>query len=117
VQLSCDYVRRYQPEPSQETEAMVARETPAYVEPVKSRRLIISISQTPDAESDIAYLNKLVDTLRGFPGEDEVKLCIVNGDRVVNLKLSNIYTNYCPELHQRLVELVGEEGLKMETNG
>ena len=23
-------------------------------------------------------------------------------------------TNYCPELHQQLVELVGEDGLKLE---
>jgi len=117
VQLSCDYVRRYQPEPSQEVGPVVAEETKVYAEPVKSRRLIISLTQTADAESDIAYLNKLVDTLRGFPGEDEVNLCVRNEEKIINLKLSNIYTNYCPELHQRLVELVGEEGLKMEPNG
>jgi DNA polymerase-3 subunit alpha len=117
VQLSCDNVRRYQPEAAQEVEPMVAEETIAYAEPVKSRRLIISMTQTASIEDDVACLNKLVDTLRVFPGEDEVKLCIVNGDKVVNLKLSDIYTDYCPELRQRLVELVGEGGLKMETNG
>jgi DNA polymerase-3 subunit alpha len=117
VQLSCDNVRRYQPEAAQEAEPMVAEETIAYAEPVKNRRLIISLTQTASIEDDVACLNKLVDTLRVFPGEDEVKLCIVNGDKVVNLKLSNIYTDYCPELRQRLVELVGEGGLKMETNG
>jgi len=117
VQLSCDNVRRYQPEAAQEVEPMVAEESIAYAEPVKSRRLIISMTQTVSIEDDVACLNKLVDTLRVFPGEDEVKLCIVNGDKVVNLKLSNIYTDYCPELRQRLVELVGEGGLRMETNG
>ena len=35
-------------------------------------------------------------------------------EKIINLKLSNIYINYCPELHQRLVELVGEEGLSLE---
>jgi DNA polymerase-3 subunit alpha len=117
VQLNCDNVRRYQPEAAPQEEAPAAEETEAHTEPVKSRRLTISITQTPDAESDIACLNKLVDTLRGFPGEDEVSLCVVNGEKVINLKLSNIYTNYCPELHQRLVELVGEGGLRMEPSG
>jgi len=26
-------------------------------------------------------------------------------------------TGYCPELHQRLVELVGEDGIRIETLG
>ncbi|HEY55503.1 MAG TPA: DNA polymerase III subunit alpha [Dehalococcoidia bacterium] len=112
LQLSCENVRRYQPEAAPEEEP-----APAPAEPVKSRRLTISIKQTENIDNDVACLNKLVDTLRIFPGDDEVNMCVVNGDRVVNLKLSNIYTNYCPELHQRLVELVGEEGLRMEPNG
>jgi len=119
VQLSCDNVRRYQPEAALPEEAQaetVAEEPKASKAPPKSR-LTISINQTASIDDDVACLNKLVDTLRGFPGEDEVNMCVVNGDRVVNLKLSNIYTNYCPELHQRLVELVGEGGLKVGTNG
>jgi hypothetical protein len=86
-------------------------------EPLKSRRLVISISQTSDEATDIAYLHKLFDVLRGFPGRDEVNLCVTNEQRVFNLRLGNIYTNYCPELHQRLVELVGEGGLRVESNG
>ncbi|GAI39550.1 unnamed protein product, partial [marine sediment metagenome] len=117
VQLNCEYVHCYQPEVAQQGEPIVAEETTAYTAPVKSRRLIISISQTTNAEGDIAYLHKLIDILRGFPGQDEVNLCVTNEEKIINLKLSNIYTNYCPELHQRLVELVGEEGLKMESNG
>ena len=116
VQLSCDYVRRYELEPAPPEGAIVAEEPETYPEPVKSRRLVISISQTSDEESDTAYLHKLVETLRGFPGQDEVNLCVVNGEKIINLRLSNIYTNYCPELHQRLIELVGEEGLKVEAN-
>jgi len=117
VQLNCEHVRRYQPEAAPPEGAIVAEEPEVQPEPVKSRRLVISISQTTDEESDIAYLHKLIDTLKGFPGDDEVNLCVFNGGRIINLKLSNIYTNYCPELHQRLVELVGEEGLKVAPNG
>jgi DNA polymerase-3 subunit alpha len=107
VQLSGESVRRYQPEAA-------PREEPP---PVKSRRLVISISQTADEATDIAYLHKLVEVLKGFPGLDEVSLCVTNEQRVFNLKLSNVYINYCPELHQRLVELVGEGGLRVEPNG
>jgi DNA polymerase-3 subunit alpha len=107
VQLSGESVRRYQPEAA-------PREEPP---PVKSRRLVISISQTSDEATDIAYLHKLVEVLKGFPGLDEVSLCVTNEQRVFNLKLANIYINYCPELHQRLVELVGEGGLRVEPNG
>jgi len=57
----------------------------------------------------------LIDTLKRFPGKDEVNLCVVNDDRVFKLRLSNISINYCPELHQRLVELAGEDGVKLET--
>jgi len=117
VQLSCDNVRRYQPEAvSAETQPEAEVEKPEAPAPLKSR-LTISIKQTESIDEDVACLNKLVDTLRIFPGEDEVNMCVVNGDRVVNLKLSNIYTDYCPELHQRLVALVGEEGLRVVSNG
>jgi len=116
VQLNCDYVRRYELETAPQEEPIVVEEPEAHVAPAKSRRLVISISQTSDEESDTAYLHKLVDILRGFPGQDEVNLCVVNGEKIINLRLSNIYTNYCPELRQRLVELVGEEGLEVEAN-
>jgi len=115
VQLNCEYVRRYQPEAAQGEVPRVAEETAAYTAPPESRRLVISVAQTSDEDSDIAYLHKLIDTLRDFPGQDEVSLCVTNEEKVVNLKLSNIYTNYCPELRQRLVELVGEDGLRLET--
>ena len=125
VQLNCDHVRSYHPGEAQGEEVVssqptevpiVAEETTAYTAPIQSRRLVISITQTSDEESDIAYLHKLIDTLKHFPGQDEIILHITNEEKVINLKLSNIHTNYCPELHQRLVELVGEDGLRLEPN-
>ena len=126
VQLNCDYVRRYQPEAAQDEETtayqpdeapVVAEETIATTEAPESRRLVINVTQTSDEARDIAYLHRLIDTLKEFPGQDRVNLCVTNEERVINLKLSNITTNYCPELHQRLVELVGEDGLRLEENG
>jgi DNA polymerase-3 subunit alpha len=117
VQLSCDNVRRYELEPSPAEEPALAKEPEAPPPPPQKQRLVINLSQTSDAASDTAQLHKLVDILRGFPGRDEVNLSVINGSKVINLKLSNVYTNYCPQLHQRLVELVGEEGLKVEASG
>jgi len=124
VQLNCDSVRRYQPEVTREE--IVTSEptkTPARAQettsspPVESHRVVISIAQSTDHDSDIAHLHKLIDTLKDFPGEDEVNLRIVNGEKIIKLKLSNMQTNYCPELYQRLVELVGEEGIRLEPTG
>jgi len=124
VQLNCDHVRRYQPEAAPGEEVVtsqptkppiVAEEAAAYTAPAESHRLVISISQTSDKDTDIAYLHKLIDTLKEFPGQDEVSLRVTNEEKIINLKLFNMRTSYCPELHQRLVELVGEDGLELET--
>jgi DNA polymerase-3 subunit alpha len=120
VQLNCDSVQRYQPEvstPEPDEAPVVAEETPEIPEtpaaaPPKRHRLVISITQTSDEDSDITRLQKLIGNLKDFPGRDEVTLCIKIEDRVDNLKLPS--TGYCSELHQRLVELVGEDGLRLE---
>jgi len=124
VQLSCDHVRPYQPEAAREEEVVapqpveapaVAEEPPISTAPAESCRLVISLTQTSDEERDVVCLNKVIDTLKEFPGQDEVKLCVTNGEKIINLRMSNIYTNHCPELYQRLVELVGEGGLRVES--
>jgi DNA polymerase-3 subunit alpha len=114
VQINCDSARFYEPAPAAAPEPEPPPPPPS---PPKSQRLVIHLSQTSDATGDTARLHRLVDILRDFPGRDEVNLSVVNGGRIINLKLSNIYANYCPELHQRLVEMVGEEGLKVEADG
>jgi DNA polymerase-3 subunit alpha len=123
VQISCDNARHYQP--AQEKEPIISPE-PVEVEvpveavtidtaPAESRRLVISVSQTSDADGDIARLDRIMAVLKVFPGQDEVQLNIANGEEVTNLRLSNIYTNCCPELEQRLVELVGQDGFRLES--
>ena len=81
-----------------------------------TRRLVISVTQTEDEESDAAYLQKLVATLKEFPGEDTVNLRVTNEEKVVTLKLADLGVSYGPELQERLVALVGEGGLHLETD-
>jgi DNA polymerase-3 subunit alpha len=123
VQINCERVSLCQPEVARYEKAAtsasielpkMAEETVASTAPVESHKLVISISQTSDKDTDIIYLHKLLDTLRDFPGQDEVRLRVTNGTKIINLKVSNIRIGYCAELQQRLVELVGEGGFKVE---
>ncbi|MCK4273286.1 MAG: DNA polymerase III subunit alpha, partial [Dehalococcoidales bacterium] len=123
VQISCDRARFYEPpqEGSEETPAPepVAAEAPVErpvaTPPAERRRLIINIKQTADKESDISRLNNIMDVLKDFPGRDEVRLNVVNGGEAIPLKLPSIQSSYSPELKQRLVELVGEDGFRVES--
>ena len=122
VQLNCDSVRIYQPPAGDEEvvtappdETPVSSEAAADVTPAEIHRLVINISQTENKDTDIARLHQVITILKDFPGQDEVKLSITNEDKVINLRLASASTSYCPELHQRLAELVGEDGLRVET--
>jgi len=121
VQLNCDKVRRYQPPSPAEEAVPLPEEPPAEKAAMDEKtdaeikRLIIRICQTEDEGSDIARLHQVVALLRKYPGQDEVKLSITNGSRITHLRLANICTGYCQELHQKLAELVGKDGLRTET--
>ncbi|MFC2007615.1 DNA polymerase III subunit alpha [Chloroflexota bacterium] len=123
VQLNCDSVSTYPPgERSEPPVVSPPRVTPeaskvaeADIAPVETQQLVINISQTEDRDRDIASLNKVISILKDYPGRDEVKLSITGEEKVTNLKLANIYTGYCPELHQRLEKIVGGDGLRLES--
>ncbi len=127
VQLSCDHVSHYQLEtdPVTEPSGVVppaaepapVEKRPTHTTPVESRHMVISLTQTRDADSDVTHLNKVLTAIKDFPGPDEVNLQVTNGDRIYNLKLPQMTVKYCPELRQRLVALVGEDGLKVKSVG
>ncbi|MFC1942641.1 DNA polymerase III subunit alpha [Chloroflexota bacterium] len=123
LQISCDSARHYQPveekEPVVSTEppepVVTAEATPPSAAPKERRRLVINISQTSDEGEDLARLERIESALKAFPGQDEIQLNIINGIDTTNLRLSNIHTNYCPELKQQLAEMVGEDGFIVES--
>ncbi len=85
--------------------------------PSETHWLVISLEQTGDKSGDIANLHKVVAILRDFPGNDEVSLMIDNDKKLFKLKLPGVRIDYCPELHRRLAELIGEDRVKLETKG
>ncbi len=128
AQLTCDGVERYvlgKPAPPQLAKsAKPAASKPASkiekkddVPPPSKRRLRIGIKQTDDKDGDLARLHRLADTLRVYPGNDEVFLRVRNGDKTSTLKMSPFCVRYCPELHQKLVELAANEGMVLEIDG
>ena len=82
--------------------------------PAESYRLMITVIQAGDRAGDIASLYRLIDILKDFPGKAEVNLRVISEGKTIKLKLSDMYINYCPELHQQLAGLVGEEGIRVE---
>ncbi len=122
VQISCDRAHFYEPpqegsEPAAAPEPVAVEapvETPAAAPSAEKQLLVINIKQTADKESDISRLNNVIEALKAFPGRDKVKLNIVNGGEAIPLRLPNIQSGYCPELKERLVELVGEDGFRVE---
>ncbi|MDP7524729.1 MAG: DNA polymerase III subunit alpha [Dehalococcoidales bacterium] len=128
AQLNCDKVERYRPDAgqSEEVAASPIQEAPSVVEavvPVKTVvpepatanncRLVISISQTDNQENDAVRVRKLNEVIKEFTGTDEVVLRVENGTQVNDVRLNT--TGYCPELYERLVGLVGNEGVRVET--
>jgi DNA polymerase-3 subunit alpha len=119
VQLYAEQVHQYKPpEEEEEKKALpVPAEELIAETPPQLCRLIISLNQSDDQEGDLARLHQVYEALRDFPGRDEVNLSIVKGNEVVLLKLPDGHADYCPQLRERLVELVGEEGLRLEKSG
>ena len=133
VQVSCDRVTRYQAKPSGTEEAALVMESvpaeseeaavpenggPATVEteePAVRNRLVVTLATTSDSEGDITRLREVVSVLREFPGQDEVSLRVTNNGSATDLKMPNVHAGYCPELRQRLVALVGEQGFMLES--
>ena len=80
----------------------------------KKRLLFIDIVPSADEAADVQKLNQVLDAIRSFPGGDEVRLRVNQGDEVTNLELPDMTTGYCPELKQRLADLLGGEAVRVE---
>jgi len=77
------------------------------------RHVMIDVNQSDDAEKDIECLHKIMDILKGYPGQDGVSLVVVSDDEVTNLEMPNITVNYCPELARELSMIVGESNFRL----
>jgi DNA polymerase-3 subunit alpha len=122
VQLVCDHVRHYRLDETIERESVTTemnKPTPLpaavkYEKPAGNRRLIIKLKHTEDEAADVNSFRRVVGVLRDFPGDDEVRLVVDNTRKVYKMKLPGIGISYSPELHRRLAEIIGEDGMTLE---
>lgn len=81
--------------------------------PVPKRHLItIRLKESGDEQQDLDKLNRIMDTLSLYPGEDQVRLLIVNTYDKERLELSP--TQYSNELENELKDIVGMSNLNIE---
>ncbi|MBN1366760.1 MAG: DNA polymerase III subunit alpha [Dehalococcoidales bacterium] len=116
LQFTCDDARPYQAEPVPgEIPAAEVTEKKTVSEPEpppKTQTVIINLHQTENADNDIANLSRVTAILKEYPGTDEVSLRIVNGTMIHNLKWP-FYVKYSLELHRRVAQVVGDDGIKL----
>ena len=104
VQLTCEMANQYEPEGIDLPEEL----------PLRERNLLVKIAQTASEGEDVARLQQVFELLGRYKGGDTVRLAIIESDGVVNLELPELTTGYCPELHQQLENLVGEDGVEVD---
>jgi DNA polymerase-3 subunit alpha len=107
VSVNCYRVRQYQPDSEE------GQEPKPTAQPPLPRKITINIAQTDKTEEDVTRLNKLMDIIARYPGQDTVLLTIVTTEETVNMKLPNTIS-YCPELAQEIGGILGDNSLRLK---
>ena len=82
--------------------------------PEQPRGVLITIVESGNAEEDTLVLREMMGTLLEYPGSQRVHLEVSTGGRRVLMDLPMISTDYSPELHKRLEELLGDGTVHVE---
>jgi DNA polymerase III alpha subunit len=101
---------------STENEIPETEEVPEEEAVNAARKVIIDLISTDDVEGDTNKLIKIKDIVEDYTGEDEVILHIENGTKKYTARLQQT-TGYCDELFRQLTDILGEEGVRVETGG
>jgi len=110
VQLTCLRASLYAP-----SQAETMADEPEQLRSVTHRhQLSLTFTTSDDAATDVDRLELLFDTLRQYPGQDEVRLSVVNGEEVTRLEIPDMTTGYTEELHQQLSSILGEGSLTVQ---
>ncbi|MFC1947445.1 hypothetical protein ACFLXY_05955, partial [Chloroflexota bacterium] len=99
-----------------ESEATEPKEIPEEETVSAACRIVINIKPTDDVENDTDKLNKIRNIVEDYTGEDEVVLRLENGTKIDVVKLPN-NTGFCDDLYRQLTDIIGEEGVRVETGG
>ena len=71
------------------------------------------MEESANQEQDASLLQNTVETMLEFPGEDRVLLNILSNSKQVRIDMP-FAVKFCPELQQKLEELLGPESITVE---
>jgi DNA polymerase-3 subunit alpha len=78
----------------------------------RPRRVLISLVESGHNGDDAHLLREAIRTILEYPGTDRVQLEISTNGRRVLMDLPMVTAGYCPELRERIEELLGAGSLK-----
>ncbi len=78
------------------------------------RMVTVVLRSTGDRERDVRRLKRTFGVLNSFPGHDRFAFLIFEGSRQHQLEFPNNTTGISPLLIQKLVELVGEDNVRVD---
>ena len=82
------------------------------------KRVILHMDQTEDEEADLERLDHLINVLKKYPGDDKVGMVVNNGSRIYWMELPDTEIKYTSQLHKKLVEILGSNGVTVvSSNG
>ena len=113
VQIVADKVSTY--EINNQPKEKELSGTPSYGIKVQDerKRVILHMVQTEDKDADLERLDRLVDLLKKYPGDDKVSVIVNNGSRIYRMDLPDTEVKYTPQLHKKLVEILGSDGVSV----
>jgi DNA polymerase-3 subunit alpha len=77
--------------------------------------LFITIPRSGDLTTDMHRVGQVYELLQQYPGEDQFSLYTINSAGRVRLDFPNTKTKHSIQLHQKLVALLGEGAVKVQT--
>jgi DNA polymerase-3 subunit alpha len=81
----------------------------------RPRTVQVTLTRSGEQMEDVRVLRRVHDMLLDFSGQDHFVIRVVGGpEKPIELTFPNDTTGYCPELAQRLANIVGEGAVQLE---
>jgi DNA polymerase-3 subunit alpha len=95
VNVNCNRVHKYDPDTNKVSDGKNTYSAPP-------RKLTINMKQSEDTAKDVAYLQRVMEILRRYPGKDSVQLSIQKDNKITRMDMPDVKIDYCNELIKEL---------------
>jgi len=80
------------------------------------KTVVVRIFETGDPTTDKQLLYQVMELLIEFEGPDQVQLEIQTSSKAATMAFDQISTNYCPDLVQKMQDLLGDQSLTLKVS-